>query len=94
MKVKFFSAVLSAMILAFSGIGATAFAEETAETATSADVETTEISETAKATETTISSNAESEIAENTSILTKQLQVKFPIITVTIITIQAEMPRS
>ena len=43
MKVKFFSAVLSAMILAFSGIGATAFAEETAETATSADVETTEI---------------------------------------------------
>ncbi len=43
MKVKFFSAVLSAMILAFSGIGVTAFAEETAETATSADIETTEI---------------------------------------------------
>ena len=52
---KFFSAVLSAMILAFSGIGATVFAEETTEKATSADIETTEISETAKAVETTIS---------------------------------------
>ena len=49
MKVKFFSTVLSAMILAFSGIGATAFAEETTEKATSADMETTEIFETAKA---------------------------------------------
>ena len=78
MKVKFFSAVLSAMILAFSGIGATAFAEETAEKATSADVETTEISETAKTAETTISSDAESEIAENTSVSTETTTSEIP----------------
>lgn len=78
MKVEFFSVVLSTMILAFSGIGATAFAEETTEKATSVDIETTEISETAKAAETTISSDAESEIAENTSVATETTTSEIP----------------
>ena len=64
MKVKFFSAVLSAMILAFSGIGATAFAEEMTETATSADVETTEIVDETE--EENISDEAESPENETT----------------------------
>ena len=64
MKVKFFSAVLSAMILAFSGIGATAFAEETTETATSADIETTEIVDETE--EENISDETENPENENT----------------------------
>ena len=71
MKAKFFSAAISAMILAFSGISATAFAEET----------TTEnlISETATAAETTISSSmVQSETEENMTVSTETITSTIP----------------
>ena len=71
MKTKFFSAAISAMILAFSGVSATAFAEET----------TTEnlISETATAAETTISSSmVQSETEENMTVSTETIASTIP----------------
>ena len=66
MKVKFFSAAISAMILAFSGISETAFAEE----ATTENL----ISETATAAETTISSSmVQSETEENLTVSTETI---------------------
>lgn len=65
MKRRFFSAVLSAMILAMASVGVTAYAEETA----SENQETTTVAEIAESTEKT-SENVTTEISETTETTT------------------------